>query len=278
MPPPPRKNLIAPTNCPTTQNCPNAQNLNFAQVPTKTYPHHPSNLITNEGSNTLINRLDSLIHSYSANDTNNATKIDLCVISGFYNAKALQRLSYLKDKLNAICIILGKSEQTTQATQNTQTNTSDIAFYLDENILDIDAQLDEISASKIAYNFIKNHSISFYTPTAHTLIHSKMYFLHDSTNPKIEQNVIIGSSNLTASGLGLYGDSSNKELNLLCDSKETTKECKIYFDALLSQCKDSTNEVLESLQTSYFYHSPKDILDKIAPYFTSQTQDLSTNE
>lgn len=231
-----------------------------------------SNLITNEGSNTLINCLDSLIHSYSANDTNNATKIDLCVISGFYNAKALKRLSYLKDKLNAICIILGKSEQTTQ------NSTSDIAFYLDENILDIDAQLDEISASKIAYNFIKNHSISFYTSTAHTLIHSKMYFLHDSTNPKIEQNVIIGSSNLTASGLGLYGDSSNKELNLLCDSKETTKECKIYFDALLSQCKDSTNEVLESLQTSYFYHSPKDILDKIAPYFTSQTQDLSTNE
>lgn len=116
--PPPRKNLIAPTNCPTTQNCPNAQNLNFAQSPTKTYPHHPSNLITNEGNNTLINRLDSLIHSYSANDTNDATKIDLCVISGFYNAKALQRLSCLKDKLNAICIILGKSEQTTQATQN----------------------------------------------------------------------------------------------------------------------------------------------------------------
>ena len=200
------------------------------------------------------------------------------MISGFYNAKALQRLSYLKDKLNAICIILGKSEQTTQATQNAQTSTSDIAFYLDENILDIDAQLDEIGASRIACNFIKNHSVSFYTSTAHTLIHSKMYFLHDSTNPKIEQNVIIGSSNLTASGLGLYGDSSNKELNLLCDSKETTKECKIYFDALLSQCKDSTNEVLESLQTSYFYHSPKDILDKIAPYFTSQTQDLSTNE
>lgn len=200
------------------------------------------------------------------------------MISGFYNAKALKRLSYLKDKLNAICIILGKSEQTTQNQQNTQTSTSDIAFYLDENILDIDAQLDEISASKIAYNFIKNHPISFYTSTAHTLIHSKMYFLHDSTNPKIEQNVIIGSSNLTASGLGLYGDSSNKELNLLCDSKETTKECKIYFDTLLSQCKDSTDEVLESLQTSYFYHSPKDILDKIAPYFTSQTQDLSTNE
>lgn len=233
-----------------------------------------SNLITNEGSNTLINCLDSLIHSYSG-DTNNATKIDLCVISGFYNAKALQWLSHLKDRLNAICIILGRSEQTTL---NAQDSTSDIAFYLDENILDIDAQLDEISASKIAYNFIKNHSISFHTSTAHTLIHSKMYFLHDSTNPKIEQNAIIGSSNLTASGLGLYGDSSNKELNLLCDSKETTKECKIYFDALLSQCKDATDEVLESLQTSYFYHSPKDILDKIAPYFTDQAQDLSTNE
>lgn len=60
------------------------------------------------------------------------------MISGFYNAKALQRLSYLKDNLNAICIILGKSEQATQATQNqqnAQTSTSDIAFYLDENIL-----------------------------------------------------------------------------------------------------------------------------------------------
>ena len=269
----------------STQNALNAQKQN----PTNNPPLHSrlanntdqnthlanstsyTNLITNEGSNTLINRLHSLIHSYS-NDTNNPTKIDLCVISGFYNAKALQQLASLKDRLSSICIILGKSEQTTQD------STNNIAFYLDENILDIDAKLDEISASKIAYNFIKNHSIQFYTYTANTLIHSKMYFLHDSTNPKIEQNAIIGSSNLTASGLGLYGDSSNKELNLLCDSKEATKECKIYFDALLSKCKDSTNKVLESLQTSYFYHSPKDILDKIAPYFTNQSQDLSTNE
>lgn len=113
---------------------------------------------------------------------------------------------------------------------------------MDENILDIDVRLDEIAAIKIAYNFIKNHPIQFHTSTTHTLIHSKVYFLHDSANPKIEQNAIIGSSNLTASGLRLYEYNSNKELNLLCDLKETTKERKAYFDTLLAQCRDFTNE------------------------------------
>lgn len=60
--------------------------------------------------------------------------------------------------------------------------------------------------------------------------------------------------------------------------KRQPKSAKSTLTLFYPKCKDSTNEVLESLQTSYFYYSPKDILDKIAPYFTSQTQDLSTNE
>lgn len=230
-----------------------------------------SQLITNEPPNTLINRLSNLIDSYNA-------KVDLCVISGFFNAKALQEIARFHHKLNSLTIILGKDSPST--------NDSSIAFYLRHGDgianyeLDIiQNQLDEISATKIAYDFIAHHAnTKIYTSPRSTLIHSKMYFLHDCANPKIEQNAIIGSSNLTASGLGLYGDSSNKELNLLCDSKETTKECKIYFDNLLNTCIDSTQEVLNLLNTSYFYHSPKDIIDKITPYFKDETQDLSANE
>ena len=152
-----------------------------------------SNLITNEEGNTLINRLNALIEKYNS-------KIDLRVISGFFNAKAFEALALSQDKLNSIKMILGKSEQAISK--------DDIAFYLDENELDIfDEQLDDIKATKIAHNFIKNHQVKIHTlhNDNHTLIHSKMYFLCDENNANIEQNAIIGSSNFTASGLGLTG-------------------------------------------------------------------------
>lgn len=216
-------------------------------------------LITNENNNTLINALDNKINSYKS-------KIDLCIISGFFNAKAFEAIAHFKDKINSICIILGKEYQSI--------NDDDIRFYLKDNILELySQQLDDIKASKIAINFIKSHDILVYTlKNKSILIHSKMYFLHDKNNDNIMQNAIVGSSNFTASGLGLYDDKGNKELNLLCDSKNTTKECKVYFNDLLSQCEDSTNKVLDFLQTSYFYHSPKDVLDKIAVFFRDETK------
>lgn len=223
--------------------------------------HSPLNsfLITNEGSNTLINRLKDKINTYNS-------KVDLCIISGFFNAKAFEAIAQFNDKLNSVCIILGKESQSTKD--------DNIIFYLKDNDLEVFTQLDDIKANKIAIKFIKNHKeITIHTlKDKSVLIHSKMYFLHDKNNDNITQNAIIGSSNFTASGLGLYNDKSNKELNLLCDSKSTTKECKNYFTRLKSQCVDSTNAVLDCLQTSYFYHSPKDILEKIAPFFIDKTQ------
>ena len=151
-----------------------------------------SKLITNEDGNTLINRLNALIEKYNS-------KITLHIISGFFNAKAFEALALSQDKLNSVKMILGKSEQAISK--------DDIAFYLDENELDIfDEQLDDIKATKIAHNFIKNHQVTIHTLKNNTqLIHSKMYFLYDENNANIEQNAIIGSSNFTASGLGLTG-------------------------------------------------------------------------
>ena len=151
-----------------------------------------SKLITNEEGNTLINRLNALIDKYNS-------KITLCIISGFFNAKAFEALALSQDKLNSVKMILGKSEQAISK--------DDIVFYLDDNELDIfDEQLDDIKATKIAHNFIKNHQVQIHTlHDNHTLIHSKMYFLYDENNANIEQNAIIGSSNFTASGLGLTG-------------------------------------------------------------------------
>lgn len=221
------------------------------------YPPN-SFLITNEGSNTLINTLTAKINSYNS-------KVDLCIISGFFNAKAFEAIAQFNDKLNSVCIILGKESQSIKD--------DNIIFYLKDNDLEVLNQLDDIKASKIAIQFIKNLKITIHTlKDKSVLIHSKMYFLHDKNNDNITQNAIIGSSNFTASGLGLYNDESNKELNLLCDSKSTTKECEKYFTQLKSQCVDSTNAVLDYLQTSYFYHSPKDILEKIAPFFINNTQ------
>lgn len=158
-----------------------------------------------------------------------------------------------------------------------------ISFYFtdpfDFAVRDFSHQLDEIKATKAALNFVSKDNAKIYTlKKPEILVHSKLYYLYDRQNSTIESNAIVGSSNFTASGLGLYEDFSNKELNLLCDSKAATKDCKSYFDALLSECEDTTAKVQDALKSSFFYHTPQDIIDKIASLYKSEFEDLNKQE
>lgn len=227
-----------------------------------------SNLITNEGSNTLKARLESLICKYK--------RVDICAISGFFNARAFEWLANFGEKIGDFALILGKNEPSNNANLG-------IAFYINDpfdfSLRDLNAQLGDIKATRVAANFIKNKAVRIYTlKNPDILVHSKLYYLYECENPLIESNAIVGSSNFTASGLGLYDDFSNKELNLLCDSKNATKECKSYFDALLENCDDATQKVLDALNSYFFYHTPQDIIDKIAPFYKSETEDLNKQE
>nr|WP_300732460.1 phospholipase D-like domain-containing protein [uncultured Helicobacter sp.] len=180
------------------------------------------------------------------------------MVSAFFNAKAFEAFSALAPYLQSLSLIVGESTPSDNYSPIISFNLHNDPF--DMRVKDFHIQLESISTAKIAHNFINAHSIKIQKlQQENVLLHSKLYLIH---NQGIG-DVIIGSSNFTGSGLGLYGDKSNKELNVLCDSKRASKEAFTYFKTLKKECKDCTKEVLDSLQTSFFYHSPKDIFAKI---------------
>ncbi len=97
------------------------------------------------------------------------------------------------------------------------------------------------------------------------LLHAKLYLLRGAN--KAPNHAIIGSSNFTASGLGLYESGANIELNLLCDSKSDIRECAEFFNRLKTQCEDATNEVIANIDTAAFYRAPRDIVLKVNEHY-----------
>nr|WP_300450445.1 helicase-related protein [uncultured Helicobacter sp.] len=196
------------------------------------------------------------------------------MVSAFFNAKAFEAFSALAPYLQSLSLIVGESTPSDNYSPIISFNLHNDPF--DMSVKDFHIQLESISTAKIAHNFINAHSIKIQKlQQENVLLHSKLYLIH---NQGIG-DVIIGSSNFTGSVLGLYGDKSNKELNVLCDSKRASKEAFTYFKTLEKECKDCTKEVLDSLQTSFFYHSPKDIFAKICSCVESaQKPTLSESE
>nr|WP_280524197.1 helicase-related protein [Helicobacter marmotae] len=112
----------------------------------------------------------------------------------------------------------------------------------------------------MAYDFISSPHVEILKlAKENILLHSKLYLVQNANGI----HAIIGSSNFTASGLGIYGDKSNKELNLLCDSKHDTGQALEYFKSIYKESTSCKDDVLNTLHTSFFYHSPKDIFSKI---------------
>lgn len=229
-----------------------------------------SNLITNQETNTLFTRLVSLIKAYSQpTNSQNADSIkhknfaesnpvSLSIISGFFNAKAFVEFNQYAHLLHSFCLIIGKLTPSENHAPTLSFDLHNDPF--DVSIKDFHYQLQCIADARIAYTFIKNDNVEILSlKTSNVLLHSKLYIVQSP----YEQSAIIGSSNFTASGLGLYGDQSNKELNLLCDSKRDTQEALSYFESIRNQSSSCKQAVLETLHTSFFYHSPKDIFAKI---------------
>lgn len=237
-----------------------------------------SNLITNQEPNTLFTRLVSLIKAYNQpTNSQNADSIkhknfaesnpsvSLSIISGFFNAKAFVELNQCAHLLHSFCLIIGRLAPSENHAPTLSFDLHNDPF--DVSIKDFHYQLQCIADARIAYTFIKNDNVEILSlKTNNVLLHSKLYIVQSP----YEQSAIIGSSNFTASGLGLYGDQSNKELNLLCDSKRDTQEALSYFESIQNQSSSCKQAVLEMLHTSFFYHSPKDIFAKILSTFPKQ--------
>ena len=148
----------------------------------------------------------------------------------------------------------------------------------DLRIVEYAEQLENLRTTRRALHFITSSTTHIYTlQERNVLIHGKLYVFCDLANKQHRQTAIIGSSNFTASGLGLYGN-SNKELNILCDSHRDTEDALTYFAMMKASCQDSTKEVQEALSTSFFYHSPRDIFAKLYGLLEHPEAELDSDE
>ena len=93
------------------------------------------------------------------------------------------------------------------------------------------------------------------------LLHGKMVHI---ANQGVD-SAILGSANFTTRGLGLAGQNSNIELNLVVDSGRDRADLKAWFDELWHDEKlvaDVTDDVLHYLAQIYANHSPEFIYYK----------------
>ncbi|WP_332057421.1 helicase-related protein [Helicobacter canis] len=229
-----------------------------------------SNLITNEPSNTLADKIQALLQSFPDGSC------DIAIISGYFNAKALEYLSAHAHKIRSLSLILGSQAPS-------QADSKQLRFFLqdpfDLRIVEYAEQLENLRTARRALHFITSSTTHIYTLQEHNLlIHAKLYVFCDVANKQHRQTAIIGSSNFTASGLGLYGNKSNKELNILCDSQRDTEDALTYFEMMKASCQDSTKEVQEALSSALFYHSPRDIFSKLYALLEHPEADLDSDE
>lgn len=166
-------------------------------------------------------------------------------------------LAKFKENITSIKIIVGRSEPS-------QIDTKIEFLFKDPFDLELKSAeevLDSIQAHKIALNFINDFNVNFFMLNdKNTFLHAKLYIFKSIE----ESSAIIGSSNFTTSGL-----TKNKELNIFIDSKNDTKAANKYFEKILKECESCTDEIKNNLESSYFYHSPKDIFKKIASFIPS---------
>ena len=87
----------------------------------------------------------------------------------------------------------------------------------------------------------------------------------------------MGSSNFTASGLGLH-KSANLELNLLCKIIDDVNDCVDYFDEIKAKCDDATDEIISNIDTAAFYRSPSEIILKISQDYEKDFENVKESE
>ena len=193
----------------------------------------------------------------------------MCAISAFFNARGFAAIAECGFK--SAKVIFGRESQSLSLK-----NADDkISFLLEDSpfvFRAYNATLDEIRATRAAVRFIESGGVKIHLPRdGRGTIHAKLYYLHEEANKNARTHAIIGSSNLTAAGLGLNGDASNEELNLLCTDERDKDAAKGYFDALLAGCEEATEAVIAALDASFFYHAPSDVLQKVVSYYAEET-------
>jgi SNF2 family DNA or RNA helicase len=167
----------------------------------------------------------------------------LDIVTGYFSISALAEISKRLDGEVIYRMILGHIVMEEGRNSNT------IDLLSDE--LTIDRALTLNNNSKLAINFLQRNVVEVKT-IQKAFCHAKTYIYRDNAQPLTGNFHIIGSSNLTASGLGINEATSNIELNHASTGNNNDFiELQQWFKTLWEQVSKDTIKLPDSTRVDF---------------------------
>ena len=204
--------------------------------------HNHTGIRDNHKRGTVANFLQDKLQAGSA----------LSVVSAYFTIYAYDSLRSSLDQIERCEFLFGEPTLLNQLDpEKTETKT----FFVSETGLCLANQLQQKRVARQCAQWIYE-KVDIKTIKQSNLLHGKMY--HIATGGV--EDGILGSSNFTASGLGLAQNGNNIELNLIVDSRRDRQDLKKWFTDIWNDdsiVKDVKAEVLRQLEQLYANQSPQ---------------------
>ena len=176
----------------------------------------------------------------------------LSVVSAYFTIYAYDALRTSLDQISNCDFLFGEPTFVNRLDPDKSESKS---FLVTESGLCLTNQLQQKRAARQCADWIRD-KVRIRTIKQSNLLHGKMYHI---ANAGVE-DAILGSSNFTASGLGLGTSGNNIELNLVVDSNRDRHDLKEWFAEIWddeSIVKDVKADVLSHLEKLYTNQSPQ---------------------
>jgi hypothetical protein len=181
----------------------------------------------------------------------------LSVVSAYFTIYAYEQLRDQLDAIEHMNFLFGEPRFVNALDPN---RSEKKAFVIDDDGLHLANVLEQRSVARECADWIRA-KVTIRSLRKANLLHGKMVHI---ANHGVD-SAILGSANFTTRGLGLAGQNSNIELNLVVDGSRDRADLKAWFDELWNDEKlvaDVTEDVLHYLAQIYANHSPEFIYYK----------------
>ena len=179
----------------------------------------------------------------------------LSIVSAYFTIYAYKELKNNFDNIEKLDFLFGEPTFIKQMNPDILKQKE---FTIEDSTYNINLnnRLSQKSIAKDCYNWI-NEKVNIKSMIKPNFLHGKMYHIE---NPNRDPIAVMGSSNLTYSGLG-FGNSKNIELNLEMQDKRDINDLKEWFDEIWNDetglVEDVKDEVLGYLTRLYKENSPE---------------------
>jgi len=175
----------------------------------------------------------------------------LAIVSAYFTIYAYERLRYQLDSIQELRFLFGEPSFLSNLDPD---KSESKAFVLDDSKIALGNRLQQKVVARECADWVRSKA-QIRSIKQKGFLHGKLYHIENNG----VNEAILGSSNLTVSGLGL-GNRSNIELNLEVNDKRDREDLKRWFDDLWANAdlvQDVKDEVMSYLEQVYVDKPPE---------------------